>query len=88
MLNIWSLFGIFDFLFQKMLGMVQTSYLGVKFIARNMKKKFVPNLNPFWGQPAQLDPFLDPEGQPYPFEPENWAQNWVESNKTGQIWPH
>ena len=84
MLNIWSLFGIFDFLFQKMLGMVQTSYLGVKFIARNMKKKFVPNLNPFWGQPAQLDP----EGQPYPFEPENWAQNWVESNKTGQIWPH
>ena len=28
-----------------------------------------------------MDPFWDPEGQPEPFEPENWAQNWVEPKK-------
>ena len=32
----------------------------------------------FYVNPTQLDPFLDPEGQPDPFEPKNWAQNWVE----------
>ena len=26
---------------------------------------------------------LDPEGQPDPFEPENWAQKWVEPQKNG-----
>ena len=31
---------------------------------------------------------MDPEGQPDPFEPENWAQNWVEPKKTGWVWPH
>ena len=24
-----------------------------------------------------------PEGQPDPFEPKNWAQNWVEPKKNG-----
>ena len=34
--------------------------------------------------PTQLDPFLDLEGQPDPFEPKNWAQNWVEPKK--RVW--
>ena len=29
---------------------------------------------------------MDPEGQPDPFEPENWAQNRVEPEKTGRVW--
>ena len=37
---------------------------------------------------TQLDPFLDPEGQPDPFEPKNWAQNRVEPQKSGRVWPH
>ena len=37
---------------------------------------------------TRLDPFLDPEGQPDTFDPENWAQNWVEPEKTGRVWPH
>ena len=27
---------------------------------------------------TQLNPFLDPQSQPDPLEPNNWAQNWVE----------
>ena len=30
-----------------------------------------------------MHPFLDSEGQPDPFEPENWAQNQVEPQKNG-----
>ena len=51
----------------------------------NKLKPKSPNLNPFLCQP---DLFLDPEGQPDPFEPENWVQNWVEPKKTGRVWPH
>ena len=28
-----------------------------------------------------MDPFLDPESQPNPFEPENWAQTRVDPEK-------
>jgi len=38
-----------------------------------------PNLNP-----TQLNPFLDPEGQPNTFE----LENWDESKKMRQVWPH
>jgi hypothetical protein len=31
---------------------------------------------------------MDPEGQPNPFEPENWAQNQVEPKKPGWVCPH
>ena len=49
--------------------------------------KFKPknsNLNLFNANPTQLDPFLDPEGQPNSFEP-NFEQNWVEPQKTGWV---
>ena len=46
------------------------------------------NLNLFNVNPTQLDPSLDPEGQLDPFEPKNWAENWVEPKKFGQVWPH
>ena len=42
----------------------------------NKLKPKSPNSNP-----TQLDAFLDPEGQHDPFEPKNWAQNWVEPKK-------
>ena len=31
------------------------------------------------------NPFLNPEDRPDPFEPKNWAQNWVEPKKTGRV---
>ena len=37
---------------------------------------------------TQLDLFFDPEGQPNPFEPENWVQDWIEPQKKGRLWPH
>ena len=49
---------------------------------RKKLKPKSPNLNPFYVNPTQLDPFLDPEGQPDPFESQNYAQHWVESKKT------
>ena len=38
--------------------------------------------------PTRLDLFWDPEGRPDPFEPDNWAQNWVEPEKTGRVCLH
>ena len=39
--------------------------------------KYIIGLNP------NLNPFLDPEGQLFPFESKNLVQNWVES---GRVW--
>ena len=44
--------------------------------------KYIIGFTPIWTlfqvNPTRLDSVLDPEGQPNPFEPKNWAQNWIE----------
>ena len=58
-----------------------TSLISQRKMSKNSNLKSLSEVNKT--QSCQLDPFLDPEGQPNSFEP-NFEQNWVEPQKTGR----